>query len=130
MRARRRCLKDVHRPGRVDMVTGDGVGQRAWYGRPGREVDDGVGSGHQAVEKIGVENAALDEFRVDSCQVVREPCAQIIKSNDLPHGRTRGQFSAQVGPDESGASGHKNVQCAHLSDRGAGHQPRATAMEV
>jgi hypothetical protein len=80
--------------------------------RLGREVDDGVGPGHQPVDQIGVGDAPVDEPDLvgDRSEVLhRTRVGQGVDHGDLPVRAGRPGALDEVGADEPCAAGDEHL---------------------
>ncbi|OHV38560.1 hypothetical protein BBK14_14035 [Parafrankia soli] len=90
--------------GRIDVVGGQRVEQRALDGGPRSQVDDAVRPGAGVLQQLTVGDAAEDEARGQAEQVRPGSGAEVV---DHDHLTAMGQQrTGQVGTDEPGAPGH------------------------
>ena len=104
-----RLFEDSEGAARVHLVRCDRIGDRARHGSERGEVDDGADTVGRGGERIGVEDAALDQARVDAVEVGPSAERQIVQRHDVADGVVLCEMTAQVGSDEPGTAGHEHV---------------------
>jgi hypothetical protein len=80
--------------------------------RLGREVDDGVGAPHQAVDELGVGDAAVHELDLvgDRCQVLGVArVGEGVDDGEPPVRAGLAHAVDEVGADEPGAAGDQDL---------------------
>jgi hypothetical protein len=90
-------------------VTGDRIGDAARHGRPGGEVDDGVGAIGDLGQCVDVEDRAVDEFDIDAVEIVGEARGQVVEGDDVIDIVERAELPAEVRPDEPSPAGHDHA---------------------
>ena len=97
-------LENLERSRCVDFVGCDRLGDRAGNRRPSRQVHDGLTTGQGSVEKCVVEDRSLHQFDgFEAGEVLSTARTQIVEDCDSMR---PGERSAEVGTNESGATGH------------------------
>ena len=102
-----RRLEHLDGAGRVDEVRRHRIGDRARHRRPRREVDDRGRVAHHLVERVGIEDGALDERDVEVAQVVAVAGREVVERDDGLTGPA--QAAAEVRADETRASRHDDA---------------------
>ena len=74
---------------------------------------DRVSAAERGIERLGVEDRALDQFGVDAPEIVLRAGREVVERDDVVAGR--GERAAEVGADESCAAGDDHPHgCAGL----------------
>ncbi len=99
-------FEDLDCAGGVGEMGRHRIGDRTRYRRAGGEVDHSIGPGHHLIQRVRIENRALNEVDTDTVDIGPVPRGQVVEDDNVVP--PLGEMTGEIRTDEAGAAGDEH----------------------